>query len=143
MPQTLTTQQSKLIQKISSGYTVHDAAIKAGYSESSATSHVYQLLRNPKISEALDKVGLTDNGLARTLKQNIKAGNKIKATADTTMRGLELAFKLKGYLDRAPDQANLSQTNIYINELKTMDDDSLQQKLDALLSDVEALKTAK
>lgn len=136
----LNVQQANFVKKLEKGYDQQDAAIAAGYSPRSAPAISSQLLKNPKIVKALERIGLTDQYLGRTLKKNIKAGAGISATADSSLRGIELAFKLKGYLDRAPEQ-NLTQNNIYVNELKTMDDSELNTKLDALLSDVEALKT--
>jgi phage terminase small subunit len=137
----LTFQQTKFVRNLATkNVTQEEAAILAGYSEKSANSISSQLIKNPKIVRALDKAGLTDDGLVETLKANIKAGSGIKATADTSLRGIELVYRLKGALDRPESPTSLSQTNIYVNELKTIDDNELSSKLDTLLQDVEALK---
>ena len=136
----LNTQQAIFVKKLANGYQKKDAAILAGYSRQSADTLASQLIRNPKIQRALDKAGLTDESLARTIKQNIKAGSKVKATADTALRGIELVYRLKGALDRPEGPSSVTQNNIYVQELKTMNDNELNDKLDTLLQDVEALK---
>ncbi len=135
----LNPQRIRFIKKLAQGYDQKDAAIAAGYSPRSAESQASQILKNAKVIEALDELGLSDKYLAKEIKTNIEAGSGIKATADTSLRGIELAYRLKGYLDKAPD-TNLNQTNIYVNELKTLDDNELNNKLDQLLKDVELLK---
>lgn len=59
-------------------------------------------LRKPNIVNAiirsLDKCGLSDNYLAIGLRQIIESGTGIKANAETTTKGIELAFKLHKYL---------------------------------------------
>ena len=136
----LNPQQATFVKKLINGSNGHDAAILAGYSKQSADSISSQLIRNPKVVLALERAGLTDHSLTLMLKRNIKSGNGVKATADTSLRGIELAYRLKGYLDK-PDNVNLSQTNININQIRDLDDNQLNDKLNQLLQDVQELKS--
>ena len=64
----------------------------------------------------------------------------IKATADTSLRGLALATQLKGY-NQPKQPSTLSQTNVYIEEVKNLDDKQLDAKLKTLTSEVKKLQT--
>jgi len=116
-----------------------NSAISAGYSPISASTIASQLLKKTKISDALDKVGLSDKAIAKGIKTNIEAGMGIKATADTSLKGLALASKLKGH-GQPKQPTSLSQTNVYIEEMKNMNDKELNAKLDRLSDEVQDLK---
>ena len=137
----LNTREARFIQGLAKGMNKHQSALYAGFSPSSANSYAYQLLRKVKIVKALERVGLTDNSIAKGIKANIQAGMGVKATADTSLRGLELASRLKGHLDKEETTpTSLSQTNIYINELKQLSYSQLLETLDDLTKDVKKLK---
>jgi len=136
----LTPKQALFIKNLSKGNNQSDAAILAGYSPKSAYSTASRMMRNDKIVRALDNVGLTDKRIAEGIKNNALAGEGVKATADTSLRSYELAARLKGYLATKEDQPNLSQTNIYIQQLKQMDTEALCTKLDDLLLELTELR---
>jgi phage terminase small subunit len=121
-------REQKFIEAKTKGFNNRDSALYAGYSPTSASVTANRLMKKEQILHVLDKVGLTDEALAQTIKENIEAGTGIKATADTALKGVELALKLKGHLTEEKTK-DLTQTNIYINELKSLDDDSLSNKL--------------
>lgn len=138
----LNVREKKFVKNVAMGKPIKDSAKLAGYSDSSSTSYAYQLLRKDKIKKALDRAGLSDAALAKFLKKGIKSGLGVKATNSDSLRGLEILAKIKGYLDReTPD--NLSQTNIYINELNNMTDSQLIKKLEEITTEVKELKSSK
>ena len=59
----LTVRENRLVQGIAEGLPVTEAARRAGYSEHSATSHVYHILKRPRVqsflTEALERAGIT------------------------------------------------------------------------------------
>lgn len=128
----LTYHEAKFIEGKAKGLNNKDAAIFGGYAPLTADVAGSRLMKKAKILEALDKVGLTDVVLASVIKQNIEAGTGIKATADTALKGVELALKLRGHLQNEQKTGDLSQTNIYINELQTMSDEELTKKVEEL-----------
>lgn len=136
----LTPRQAVFVKNLSKGHTQKDSAILAGYSSNSADVTASRMLRNAKIVKALDSVGLTDKRIAQGIKKNAIAGEGVKANADTSIRSFELAARLKGYLTDKQEPTNLSQTNIYINELKQMSDSDLQSRLDQLVQDIQVLR---
>lgn len=140
MANRLTPKQALFIKKLSSGHNQTESAILAGYSQNSAYSTASRMLRNAKILKALDRVGLTDKRIAEGIKTNALAGEGIKATADTSIRAFELALRLRGYFDKEDESPHLSQTNIYIQELKQMSDQELQLKVNCLLAEVAELR---
>ena len=94
----------------------------------------YQLQLKPH------KAGLTDRVIAKGIKTNIEAGMGVKATASDSLKGLALAAQLKGHGQIQKQPEKLQQTNVYINELKQMNDKDLANKVDALASSVKGLK---
>jgi hypothetical protein len=144
MSKKLTPKQSMFVKHLSKGHTKKDSAILAGYSENNASLQASRLMKDSKITKALDKVGLTDAALASGLKTTIESGLGVKSTNSDAIRGIDLATKLKGYqAQSAPSNAStpeLHQTNIYINELKNMDDNELSDKIDKLTKDIGTLK---
>jgi hypothetical protein len=96
--------------------------------------------KRAKITKTLNDAGLTDKKLAEGIKTNVEAGMGVKATADTALRGIELGYRLKGYLDTKPEPQNLSQTNIYIEELKTLSDDELKERLIKVQNEIAELE---
>ena len=139
MPE-LSTKQAIFVKKLAKGMTKTDAAINAGYSRGSASVQANRLLKNDNIKKALEKYGLTDHFIASKLKKHVNDGMGIKPNADTSLRALDLITKLKGYQAQTKTETSLNQTNIYLNELKTMDDAALTDKLNNLLQDVSDLK---
>ena len=139
----LTPKQAIFVKKLSEGRSQFEATKLAGYqgTKESLYSQGSRLIRNIKIVKALETVGLTDKSIARGIKTNVQAGMGIKATADTSLRGLELASKLKGYLDRPEAPQSLSQTNIYIRELQQLTDTELTTKVNELTKEVKKLKS--
>ena len=135
----LTPRQSKFIQNLGRGLGKADSARLAGYSPSGSSSIASQLLKKTKIVKALEQAGLTDNVIAKGIKTNVEAGMGVKATASDSLRGLELATKLKGYQDTKPDKPT-TQTNILVQELNMLSDKDLNAKLEAIQKEIEALK---
>lgn len=92
--------------------------------------------KNKAIVKALEDAGITDPYIADGIKHNTEAGLGVKATAADSLRGLELAARLKGYLDNKPE--SLHQTNVYIEELKSLSSEELENRLNKL--DTEIIK---
>jgi len=124
--------EGKFIEGMAKGLNQKDAAIFAGYSPLSASVTASRLMKKEKIIKELDKVGLTDAMLAQTIKTNMDAGTGIKATADTSLKAVELALKLKGHLQ----SEEKGDTNIQINDLRNLSDEELQRKLEVLQGEV-------
>lgn len=130
---TLTYHEVKFVEGKIKGMNNKDAALFAGYSLSSASNQATRLMQKEKIIRELDKVGLTDAVLAKTLKTNMEAGIGVKATADTSLKAVELALKLKGHLhEEKGDTTN----NIQYNDLRNLTDEELKQKLEILQGEV-------
>jgi hypothetical protein len=136
----LTPRQNSFVKNLTKGNNIEDSAILSGYSPKTAGSIGSQLLKNTKIIKALDKHGLSEDSIAKGIHINVKAGMGIKATADTSLRGLELASRLHGLLDKEDTSTNLSQTNIYINELKQLNSDELNTRLQQVMNDIKQLE---
>lgn len=141
MVQTLSVKQKRFVKELTRGEPKGKAAILAGYSPKSASVAASRLVKNESIIKALNQVGLSDKNIANKIKANIDSGTGIKATADTAIRGLELTARLKGYLDKEPEaNTTLNQTNIYVQELKALDSEALQARLDSLVAEIASLK---
>lgn len=123
--------EKKFVEGMSKGLNQKDSAIFAGYAITSASTQASRLMKKEKIIRELDKVGLTDAMLAQNIKTNIEAGTGVKATADTALKGVELALKLKGHLHE--DKGDT--TNIQVNDLRSLSDEDLQRKLEVLQGD--------
>jgi phage terminase small subunit len=133
----MNTQQAKFVDSLTKGNNITDSAKIAGYNQDYAS----RLISKSKIKEALHKAGLTDSVLANTIKTNIESGVGVKATADTATKNVELALRLKGYLDK-PDNQTLNQVNVQINEYKQLSNDELQAEIEATNSEISELKTS-
>jgi hypothetical protein len=131
-------KQKKFVQALLKGNSQKESAIIAGYSEKNASTLSSQLLRKASIQEALNKAGLSDLILAKTLKTTITTGLGIKATNSDSIAGLRLAYELKGGLVK--DNQDLTQNNTY-NIYKNMDNEELEAKLQEIQQDIKDLKT--
>ena len=136
MSDKLTPKNARLIKQIAKGNNITEASAIVCYNRDYATT----LLKKAKMVKALDKEGLTDKAVAKGLKTNIQAGLAVKATASDSLRGLELASKLRGHQDTTTDTAPKTQTNVYINELNNMADGELHSKVDELQQELNDLK---
>jgi len=128
----LTYNEGKFIEGMAKGLNQKDSAIFAGYAPLSASAQASRLMQKEKIIRELDKVGLTDKVLANVIKKNMEAGTGIKATADTSLKAVELALKLKGHLHEEKGDT----TNIQVNDLRNLTDEELRQKLEVLQGEV-------
>jgi phage terminase small subunit len=133
----MNTQQAKFVDGLTKGLNMTDSARIAGYNP----KYAGRLLAKSRIQKALSKAGLTDNVLANTIKTNIESGVGVKATADTATKNVELALRLKGYLDK-PDNQTLNQVNVQINEYKQLSNNELQAEIEATNSEISELKTS-
>ena len=137
----LNTRQARFVRAKTMGHNNTESAIMAGYSKRSAGVTGSKLLRNTKIIKALEDNGLTDSVLAKTIKTNIERGTGIKADANTATKNVELALKLKGYMNTEQQKpTNLSQTNIYIEEMNKMDNNMLTEELRSLQGELKQLQ---
>lgn len=127
MGRRLTIKQRNFIKNIGKGMENKDAAIVAGYSKNTASSIANHLMKQESIRKALENAGVTDEFIALGIKKTIKAGLGVKATADTSLRAMELAMRAKGQLEKEHEQGNT--TNIYVTQLKQMNTQELQQEL--------------
>jgi len=135
----LTPKQTKLVKGIIQGKTQQQAALEAGYSPNGIDSRASIEIKKDKVRRALVKAGLTEESIGQLLAHNITTGAGVKATASDSLRGIELYYRAMGYLDKEqPDQQT---TNIFIKELKMMNEEQLQARLKAIDGEVEELKT--
>ena len=137
-----TQKQRKFLQGIAKGLKPTEAVKLAGYNtKTSNTASVIanQLLKNDLIIKSLDEAGITDDNMAKTLKRHIEDGIGVKSTADTSLRALDLAYKIKMGTMNKTDVTN-KQTNVYINELKGLDDKGLMQRLESIEGEIAGLK---
>ena len=140
MSKGMNTRNELFVKNLSKGIDKGSSAILAGYSPKTANSYASQLLKKTKIIKALEDMGISDRYIAKTLKSHIDDGLGIKATSDTSLRALDLATRLKGYQTIDHNEANLNQTNIYINELKMLNETELNARLQEVLNDIASLK---
>lgn len=138
MKKKMTLRQKNFVNNLTKGYNQKQSAVLAGYSRDNASVIASQLVHNESIIKALKDKGITDEYLSDNIKYHIEAGKGIKETADTSLKAIELVTKLNGYTDSSKEDNNTS--NIYIRELKVMDNNSLNDKLDLLLKDIDNLK---
>ena len=124
----LTFKEGKFVVGMSKGLNQKDSAIYAGYAPLSASVSASKLMQKEKIIRELEKCGLTDAVLASTIKTNMEAGMGIKATADTSLKAVELALKLKGHLHEEKGDT----TNIQVNNLREMSDEDLIRRMNEL-----------
>ena len=132
----LTPKNAKLIKALAKGNNITEASKIAGYNR----DYVSTLLKKPKMLRQLEKVGLTDLVLAKTVKKHIEDGLGVKATAQTSLHATELALRLKGYGQTQQKPQNVSQTNILVEEYNAMTDTALNAKLEAIQKEIKALK---
>ena len=89
--------------------------------------------------KVLDKAGLDEDMISTSLRIAMTSGLGVKATNSDSIKALQLAYMLRGDLDKEKeDTGNI--TNIYIKELKTMSNDQLLDKLKAIEGEVIDLK---
>lgn len=128
----LTYSEGKFIEGMAKGLNQKDSAIYAGYAPLSASVQASKLMQKEKIIRELDKVGLTDAVLADTIKKNMEAGTAVKATADTSLKAVELAMRLKGHLREEKGDT----TNIQVNDLRNLTDDQLRERMEVLQGEI-------
>lgn len=126
-------KRNKLVEGLSKGLSITDASKLAGYNKYYASG----LLKKSSMVQALERVGLSDDVLADTIKTNIETGVGVKSTADTATKNVELALRLKGYMNDEKPQGNV---NIQINQYKELSDEELQARLASLNTEVQELK---
>src|SRR4030067_2282497 len=104
MKNILTSRQNNFVKHIAAGNNATQSVILAGYSKKSARFTASKLLTNNNILQQLevifDHAGLSDEALVSRFKTAIDAGIGQKANNSDTLKGLILAFELKGRLDQ-------------------------------------------
>ena len=135
----LNTRQAAFVLGLAKGKTKKQAALDAGYTKKYPYRAVESLMSRESVRKALEDVGLTDATIANGIKVNVEAGMGVKATASDSLRGLELASRLKGHLER-DETSSYTQNNIYINELKLLTDEELNDRLHTLQDEVRELQ---
>ena len=130
---------TKLI--VENNLTPREAMRAVGYSQNYINQESHLFLRRENVRKAMEKAGLTDNYLSKSIKRIIKEGNKTiynKVTPEVLTKNIELAFRLSGGLDKEDNTNN--NTNIYIKEIKNLNDNDLTIRLNNIVKDIEALK---
>jgi len=116
----LTKKEALFVKGLQKGLCVRESALKAGYAETTANTDAYQILDRPRVrahfADVMEKMGITDESLARCLAEGLSAKKVISAilvgsdagpaTKDfvevedhaTRHRFLETGLKAKGYL---------------------------------------------
>ncbi len=92
-------RRRKFLVLMRRGMTAKDAAIQAGYSESTARTHVYSWpetsLARAEILQALDSEGVDEGFLAKHLKKQITKGDVRAMALAGRWRGYERAWALE------------------------------------------------
>ena len=142
MSKNLTIREKRLVKGIiEKGLTPKDAARLAGYSENTADSYLYStILKRDKIKKILDENGLNDKYLVKKLKKSTKVTKGEVVTTGDSLRAIELAFKLKGYTESDKQEVTKSNTNIYIKELKVLNNNQLLERVNSITKEVKQLK---
>ena len=126
----LTTKQDLFSRYILSGESGKNAAIMASYSENSAEVIASENLRKPKVLEKikhiLDEAGLSDEKLAEYLNKSIKSGVGISPKNSDALKGVRLAYELKGKLARTKTTGTYTSNAINFNNFS---DDELKKKI--------------
>lgn len=129
------TAKNKLFKHaILKGNSVKDSMKIAGYSIKKDNTNGYKLMKKMGIIDALDNNGLDDTTLVKAIRDNMISGVGIKATADTSLKAIELSLRLKKYLTNDTQLADT--TNVFINELKVLPDSELLNRLHSIDADI-------
>ena len=131
----LTSRQNSFVKHVTAGNNATKSAILAGYSKRSARFTASKLLTNhnilQRIEEIFDQAGLSDNALVARLKTAIDAGIGQKANNSDAIKGLKLAFELKGRLDKQIQIEATQEDEIHM-KLSAMSNDELADYLDSV-----------
>lgn len=139
----LTQKQRGFVKAIKRGLGGSEAVRVAGYNVSnghSAGAMANQLLKNDLIIKSLDEAGITNKSMAQTLKTHIENGIGVKTTASDSIKALELAYKIKMGTMNRNDENKGNTTNVYINELRMLDDKQLLDKLKSIEGEIVQLR---
>jgi hypothetical protein len=100
MGKELNVRDKKTIKGILEGKSTRRAMIDAGFSENTANAKSGEKLERlaPTITKILEKQGITDDLLAKTLLNSLKANKYDLADHPIRLKAGELALKIKGYL---------------------------------------------
>lgn len=138
LPKTIKPQHIKFVKNLASGMTQREAAIKAGYSATNTNTLMRRLRSNEAIVKLMNDNGLTDLALIQGIKTNIESGIGIKSTADSATKNIELALKLKGYLNK-DDSDSDKDINISI-ELRNSSKEELLNRLNSIDGEIVSIK---
>jgi hypothetical protein len=131
----LTSRQNTFAKHVASGNSATQSAILAGYSKKSARFTASKLLTNTnilqRIEEIFDQAGLSDEALVDRLKTAIDAGIGQKANNSDALKGLKLAFGLKGRLDNKIEIEATQESEIHM-KLSAMSEEELADYLDQM-----------
>jgi len=126
----LTIKQDLFVKNILSGKSGKLSAITAGYSERSAESIASENLRKPKvlkkIKHILDEAGLSDEKLAEYLSNSIKSGVGKSPKNSDALKGVRLAYELKGELTKTKTIGTYTSNAINFNNFS---DGELKNKI--------------
>ena len=146
MARELTVKQKRFVQKLVETGNGTQAAMDAYDVKNYNTAHAIasENLQKPTIKRelelALEHAGLSDNYISDLLREATVAGLGVKATNADSLRGIELVSRLKGHLDKEDKNTSLTQTNVYIEELKLLGEEGLKSKLNSLLQEIKQLQ---
>jgi hypothetical protein len=131
----LTSRQNNFVKHVAAGKNATQSAILAGYSKKSARFTASKLLTNANILQQLeaifDQAGLSDEALVTRLKTAIDSGIGQKANNSDALKGLKLAFELKGRLDQKVEIEATQESELRM-QLSTMSEDELTDYLDTI-----------
>jgi hypothetical protein len=138
----LTTRQKKLVRGIAEkNLTPAESARLAGYSESTINSSLYvSILRRESIIKELDKYGLNNKYIFKRLRKNTRVSKDQVVSVSDSNKAIELALKLKGYLNTDREDNSNSNNNTYIKELKVLNINELQDRISTITSELDSLK---
>ncbi len=135
MKKGLTSRQNTFAKHVASGNSATQSAVLAGYSKKSARFTASKLLTNTnilqRIEEIFDQAGLSDEALVNRLKTAIDAGIGQKANNSDALKGLKLAFELKGRLDHKVEIEATQESEIHM-KLSAMSEEELMDYLNSM-----------
>jgi hypothetical protein len=131
----LTSRQNNFVKHIAAGNNATKSAVLAGYSKKSARFTASKLLTNSNILQQLEEIfdhaGLSDEALVTRLKTAIDSGIGQKANNSDALKGLKMAFELKGRLDQKVEIEATQESELRM-QLSTMSEDELTDYLDTI-----------
>lgn len=135
----------KYVKNLAKGMTKKDAALDAGYSESSADSAKQAIEDRPSVQSLMKQAGITQDSLIKTLKKGMKATRLYGKSAivhpdyATRHKYMTTGFRILGVETEKPSAVInnvVVNQNENVEELNTEFNQFIQQKFGTRIDDV-------